>query len=218
MKRTWFNLAAVLLICFQLAQQVGGAPQQAPARSPRIAELARKVRSGDKRAVQMFWSKVRQEGAPLIEAISGDKDHQLVTFLWRAEVPVRNVLLISGLSNESYTRTEFSENVLSQLPGTDVWYRTFRVRSDARFTYRFSVNDSLVPSEEVKNPSTREAKFQSDPLNSKHVSGPGSASLVELPNAPPQPWFQPRHGTPSGRLTRIPFSSQVLGNQRTLTI
>lgn len=218
MKRTWFSLATLLLICVQPAQQASGFPQQAPPRSPRIAELARKVRSGDKRAVQLFWSKVRQEGAPLIESIPGDVDHLLVTFLWRAEVPVRNVLLISGLSNESYSRFEIPENVLSQLPGTDVWYRTFRVRSDARFTYRFSVNDSLVPSEEEKNPATREAKFQSDPLNSKHVSGPISASLVELPNAPPQPWFQPRQGTPSGRLTKIPFSSQVLGNQRTLTI
>ena len=213
--------ALLLVVCFQPGQQLVGSPQQASSsspRSPQIAELVRKVRSGDKRAVHVFWSKVRQEGTPLVETIPADTDHHLVTFLWRAESPVRSVLLISGLSNESYSRNVLPENLLSRLPGTDVWYRTVRVRSDARFTYRFSVNDSLVPAEEEKNPATREATFQPDPLNPRHASGPTSASLVELPNAPPQPWIQPRPGAPTGQLTKVPFPSQVLGNQRSLTI
>jgi enterochelin esterase family protein len=92
------------------------------------------------------------------------------------------------------------------------------VRSDARFTYRFSVNDSLVPSEEEKNPATREAKFQPDSLNPRHVSGPTSDSLIELPGAPPQHWIRPRHGAPTGQLRKVPFHSQTLGNERTLTI
>ena len=61
--------ALLLLICFL---QLIGSPQQTSSsspRSPRIAELARKVRNGDKRAVQLFWSKVRQKGAPLIESM-----------------------------------------------------------------------------------------------------------------------------------------------------
>jgi enterochelin esterase family protein len=92
------------------------------------------------------------------------------------------------------------------------------VRSDARFTYRFSVNDSLVPSEEEKNPETREANFQPDSLNPRHVSGPTSDSLIELPGAPPQHWIRPRHGAPTGQLRKVPFHSQTLGNERTLTI
>jgi enterochelin esterase family protein len=127
-------------------------------------------------------------------------------------------MLISGLSNLSYSRTTLPQNVLFRLPGTDVWYRTFRVRSDARFIYRFSVNDSLVPSDEEKAPATREAKFQPDPLNRRHAGGPTSESLVELPDAPPQPWFLPRAETPKGELKHVPFSSKILGNDRTLTI
>jgi enterochelin esterase-like enzyme len=92
------------------------------------------------------------------------------------------------------------------------------VRSDARFSYRFSVNDSLVPSEEEKDPGKREARFQRDPLNRRHVNGPTSDSLIELPDAPAQPWFQPRNGVPTGKLTTIPFRSRILGNERTLTI
>jgi hypothetical protein len=113
---SWFSLPLLLLLAF-------GSPQRAfsnSPRSPQIAELAHKVRAGDKRAVQLFWIRLRREGAPLIETIDTVKDHYLVTFLWRAESPVRNVLLISGLSNESYSRTVLSENLLTRLPGTDV--------------------------------------------------------------------------------------------------
>jgi enterochelin esterase family protein len=161
---------------------------------------------------------VQRQGTPLIEPIHSDKDHYLVTFLWRAESQVSNVLLISGLSNLSYSRTTLPQNLLSQLPRTDVWYRTYRVRSDARFVYRFSVNDSLVPSEEEKTPATREAKFQPDPLNRRHANGPTSDSLVELPDAPTQQWIQPRDETPKGQLKKLSFISKILGNERMLTI
>jgi enterochelin esterase family protein len=205
----------LLLLCFVPAHQQTASTSP---RSPQIAELARKVRSGDKRALQLFWSKLRKEGTPLIETIPTDTNHYLVTFIWRAEPAVHNVLLISGLSNESYGRTELPDNLLARLPGTDIWYRTYRVRSEARFTYLFSVNDSLVPAEEEKDPATREAKFQPDPLNPRHVNGPASDSLVELPSAPPQPWFQPRNDAPKGELRKTPFRSRILGNERTLTI
>lgn len=120
--------------------------------------------------MQRFWADIKKQGSPLIEPIPSDADHYLVTFLWRAEGPIRNVLLVSGLSNESYGRDVLRENLLIRLTTTDVWYRSYRVRSDARFTYSFSVNDSLVPSEEERAPAAREAKFQSDPLNRRPVN------------------------------------------------
>jgi len=218
----WFSLSAFfLLTCFGSSHQLNGARQSASSnspRSPQIAELARKLRVGDKHTLQRFWSSVQRQGTPLIEPIHSDKDHYLVTFLWRAKSRVGNVLLISGLSNLSYSRTTLPQNVLSRLPGTDVWFRTYRVRRDARFVYRFSVNDSLVPSEEEKAPATREAKFQPDPLNGRHVSGPTSDSLVELPDAPPQQWVLNRDETPKGQLKKSPFVSKILGNERMLTI
>src|SRR5919205_3324717 len=103
MKRI-LTLAALFLICFQPAQPLNGSPQRDSPRSPQIASLARKVRAGDKRAVRLFWDKLKSEGTPLIEPVPNDVDHQLVTFLWRDSTSVRNVLLVSGLSNESYGR------------------------------------------------------------------------------------------------------------------
>ena len=213
--------ALLLLISLGFPPLLIASPQHASSislRSPRMAQLARAARSEDKRAVHLFWTRVEREGTPLIEPIDTDTDHHFVTFLWRAKSPVRNVLLISGLSNGSYSRTELPQSILSRVPGTDVWFRTYRVRSDSRFTYRFSVNDSLVPAEEEKNPKTREARFQPDPLNPRQVSGPRSDSLVELPGAPPQPWVQPSSEAPTGELNKIPFRSRILGNERSLTI
>ena len=99
------RLSALLLICLGSAHQLIGSSQNASSgspRSPQIAELSRKLRSGDKRALALFWSKLQKEGAPLIETIPADSDHHLVTFVWRAASPVENVLLISGLTNESH--------------------------------------------------------------------------------------------------------------------
>ncbi len=97
---------------------VGGSqPLSSPPRSPRIAQLERAVRSGDKRGLQQFWADVQKQGTPLIEAIPSDADHYLVTFIWRAQGPVRNVLLISGLSNESYWRDVLPGNTLDSAYG-----------------------------------------------------------------------------------------------------
>ncbi len=218
--RKWFSFSALFLAtCLGSSHliEAQSASSSSPA-SPQLAELARKLRLGEKRALPQFWTNVQRQGTPLIEPIQSDKDHYLVTFLWRADSRIANVLLISGLSNLSYSRATLGQNVLSRLPGTDVWYRTYRVRSDARFTYRFSVNDSLVPWEEEKTPATREARFQPDPLNRRHVSGPTSDSLVELPDASPQEWYLPRDETPKGQLKKFPFVSKILRNERMLTI
>ncbi len=217
--RPWFSLAPLLFaaLFFAPATEFLAVPQP-PLQSPQIKALAERVRSGDKHAVQEFWTKIAISGTPLIEPIQSDRNHSLVTFLWRAKSPVSNVLLISGLSNSSYSKTVLHDNLLTQLPGTDVWYRTYRVRSDARFTYRLSVNDSLVPSEEEKDISNRESRFQPDPLNPRHVSGPTSDSLVELPHAPAQEWILPRKGIPTGELKKVTFASKILGNERSITI
>ncbi len=216
----FFLVTCVFLPCpLRGAARVGASELlSSPPRSPQIAQLESALRSGDKRSLQRFWTEVQEHGSPLIESIPSDVDHYLITFIWRARVPLRNVLLVSGLSNNSYGRDVLGENILIRLRGTDVWYRSYRVRSDARFTYSFSVNDSLVPSEEERSPDVREAKFQPDPLNRRHVSGPTSDSLVELPGAPPQEWFLPRDGVPKGTLKTVRFSSKILNDERQLTI
>src|SRR5688572_10157440 len=117
--RTWLSLATLFFaaLFFAPAPELLGVPQPA-LQSPQITALAESVRSGDKQAVQQFWAKIAVGGTPLIEPIRSDPNHYLVTFLWRATSPVSNVLLISGLSNWSYSKTVLQDNLLTQLPGT----------------------------------------------------------------------------------------------------
>src|SRR6267154_57916 len=184
--RVLFLTAWLLLSMATLPVRGQEGTGQRPVRSPRLTEVLAELHAGNSVAVQEFWQRMERDGTPLIERIPGDPWHYLTTFLWHAKEPITNVLLISGLSNNTYARGYVGQNLLSPLPGTDIWYRTYRVRSDARFTYELSVNDSLVPSEDEEHPDQRESRFRSDPLNPRHAAGPDSESLAELPDAPVQ--------------------------------
>lgn len=59
---------------------------------------------------------------------------------------------------KAMAREQLRENLMSQFPGTDIWFKTYRVRSDVRFTYKFSVDDSLVPEEDETSPTVRDRK------------------------------------------------------------
>lgn len=50
----------------------------------------------------------------------------LLTFLWRAKEDIRNVVVVGGVAGY-----DFTENQMSHLRETDLWYRTYKVRNDA---------------------------------------------------------------------------------------
>ena len=106
---------------------------------------------------------------------------------------------------------------LSRLPDTDLWYKSYRLRSDARVVYQFSPNDSLAAPSKLKP--EEQAKlaqnYRPDPLNPSRV---GEESVAELPAAPPQPWIKKRPGVPEGKLEEHQFKSTILGNERKLFV
>ena len=50
----------------------------------------------------------------------------LVTFLWRETEPLEHVVVVGGPSGFS-----LRQNLMTKLPGSDVWYRSYPVRSDS---------------------------------------------------------------------------------------
>ena len=56
-----------------------------------------------------------------------------MTFIWRGNPGTHNVGLLAPLSH-SPGMLNFP---LTRLPNTDVWYKTWKLRDDLRFTYRF---------------------------------------------------------------------------------
>jgi enterochelin esterase family protein len=185
--------------------------------SPRLALLAQRLESGDAGALDAFWRGIADRGAPLVERSSLDRD-ALVTFLWRGSGEVHHVVLFSTLFGYDY-----ESNRLRRLPRTDVWYRTYRVRSDARSIYWFSPNDPLTPLSE-EDWADRTSTWRPDPLNpSRHTDlwYPGGSdveelavSVLEMPDAPPRTWATKKPDVPAGSVAEHVVRSRILGNER----
>jgi enterochelin esterase family protein len=185
--------------------------------SPRLKQLQQALAAGNTTALELFWQEVAQQGTPLVEAVENNDEEVWVTFLWRAAEPVENVVVIGQLASGQ----NFAENRMAPLPKTNLWYKTCRLRSNLRAAYCLSPNDSLIPFHQVEDWAARTATWQPDPLNPRTLQVPEHEtllSILELPAAPPQPWFEPRPGVPTGDMVSHRLHSRILDNERTVWI
>lgn len=184
-------------------------------RSPRLLELQEARRHGaGPAAIAHFWQDVADRGTPLVEPIPGDDGHRIVTFLWRGDEATRGVLILGSIAQDA--RMEL-------LPGTDVWFRSYVLRRDLRFTYRLApVESDLVL--DAKAPGYDGGKIrrtaQIDPRNRRRhpPGGEPLLSVAVLPGAPPQPWVARRPGAPAGRVAEDSIRSAALDGRRWIAV
>jgi len=192
--------------------------------SPRIKTLQDRLQHRSVQEVETFWRKVSERGAPLIESLPGDERHRLVTFLWRGQEETRHVLIVGGVVPRwAYSKDSAEQKLMTRLSGTDVWYKTYRVRSDARVTYLLSPNDPLVedkksPTWQVDPLNPHRFEFKLDPENPQSPNVTPAVSVLSLPDAPPRRWTQPREGIAHGKITETRIASTLLGNERRLWV
>lgn len=155
--------------------------------SPRIAMLQQQIVAGKTAALDDFWDAITTEGAPLIEPIEDDRQHALVTFLWRADDAVEHVVLYSELLKGAWWNS-WSDALLAHLPDTNLYYRTYRIRTNLRFVYWLAPNHPLHHITDVVDWDTYLAHCQPDPLNPHRYAPPYGRvwSFVEMPDAPSQ--------------------------------
>jgi enterochelin esterase-like enzyme len=189
---------------------------RSPYAVPEIEALRRELPSPG--AVERFWRQVAQVGTPLVTPIANDDAHQLATFLWRGDATTQNVVVLGPSQSRPIT-----DYLMDHIPDTDVWRLTLKLPAGARFAYTLSINDPLVL--EGPRAAERAATQQADPLNPKkswnYAPGAGVheySSMAELPGAPPQPWISKRPGVPEGKVEHTHFKSDLLGNERKITI
>lgn len=200
--------AAVLLFCAfacHFAFSQSDLPWSTGVDSPHIEALRKQIESGNTGAVKQFWAEITARHAPLIEPIPGDTAHSLVTFLYRGSTDTKTVVLYCQM----IMGRDPSVNKLTELGATDVWFKTYSVRNDMRLGYSFIPN----PSADVgSNPNAGIA----DPLNPKAapLAPYMGKSVLELPDAPPQPWIAPRPGAASERIEEIRIRSKILSSER----
>lgn len=185
---------------------------------PAIEALQKELSSPQ--AVERFWQHVAKSGTPLVTPIADDNRHQLVTFLWRGNSDTKNVVVLGSFHTRPLT-----DYLMKHIPNTDVWHLTVKLPAGARFVYTLSANDPLVEEGPGPRAAERMATQQADPLNPKkswnYTQGASIheySSMVELPGAPPQPWIVKRPGIPEGKLESTRFKSDLLGNERKITI
>lgn len=186
--------------------------------SPRIVSLQQAITNGETGALATFWQEITEKGAPLIEAIEGDDKHHLVTFLWRDKGETKNVVIFAGPAGWDHAE----KNQMTRLLDTDLWYRTYQVRSDLRTVYMLSPNDPLT--ELAYGAQEFGTRLLADPLNPhkfvyiKDEEIPDdrdvAVSIIEMPGAPEQPWITSRPDVAKGRVEMYRLPSDILNNER----
>ncbi len=185
-----------------------------PLQSPRLQALALQLQAGGN--TEAFWQEVAQHGAPLVEPWS--ERERLVTFVWRGAQ--RSVRLFGSPSG--------NHESLQRLGASDVWWASFVMPSDVRLSYGFAPDVPNIDAPAQEQRRSILATLQRDPFNAR-TWGAGAdgappvdryqgRSVLQLADAPPQPWGQKRAGVPRGDLQRHWFTSQALGNGRDVWI
>ena len=131
-----------------------------PPLSPRLRTFHHDLVQGSSDALPTFWQTIAHQGTPLVEPIPDDPHSSLVTFLWHATESVQNVVVAGWL-----VPFDVTQNQMTQLLHTDLWYITYRLPNTLRATYFLSPNDSLTPYREEEHWEARHANWRADPLN-----------------------------------------------------
>ena len=203
------------------------APLKPVVESPRMQALRASLERGDAESVNSFWKEIKTTGAPLIEPIVGDRENMAVTFVWKGTAYTHNVLVL-WLPYVGVTPDEF---LMTRLGETDVWYKTIKVNRKMRLAYTLAPNAGRLRPMALGFDADAIAMIATaarpDPLNPKRyriepesVDAPEyrGNSVLEMPDAPPQPWIVRRPDVPEGRVEKHRFKSATLGNEREVAV
>lgn len=176
--------------------------------SPRLERLSQELEGGDRSALDRFWKEIEGH-APLIEEIPGHDDLVWATFLWRApNDATERVTMFGGLDVGD-------EKPLRRLADTALWYWTDALPRDSRFTYGFAINPPTTTPLSDTEDFLSAMIFRTDSRNPKQFN---DSALVELPDAPPQPWAENKPAVASGTLTEHSIRSEILDEERRIVI
>ena len=195
----------------------------APA-EPEVSPRIRQIKS--QADADVFWKEIGPNGSPLIEPIKDDPINRFTTFLWRGNADTQRVLL-----NFYNCSPDPVDCFLHHVGGTDVWYRTMRLDHRLRTTYLLTPNAPALShgtQTDADLLSQITVRSQRDPLNPKatwwdSAENPDlpvhrGSSILEMPDAPPQPWAGKRAGTPAGEIVKQDFASALLKNTRPIFV
>lgn len=167
----------------------------------RIGQLdgdSQTVADGRRNLAEEFWAS--HPSSPLLEETAADGC--TVTFLWRDAESEEVLLFVNRLTDES----DLAASLMDRVPGTDVWHLSYRMSTDWRASYSLHPRPAAHPWpwDPTDHVSVRRGLDHGlpDPLNRRRQRNRAGEwqSVVSLPDAPPQPWLEPRPGIPRTHL------------------
>ena len=172
--------------------------------SPGLSAVVKEFRAGNTTVLESFWRE-RQGKGPLVETIPDDSKQRRVTFLWRGSGERVEIVRV------------WHSKPLTRIQGTDLWYWTESLPSDAYFSYTFYVDVTVTKPSDAKGP---EQRFNVSIEKPDALNPPTDfvSSVLKLPDAPPWPWITPRPGAPRGTLHSNSLVSAKLKEERTFTV
>ncbi len=182
--------------------------------SPRIAALKKQIESGDLHATDAFWQEAVRAGTPLIEPAKDSAEDVIVTFVRRGDASTRSVALLAPLTKAP----GIPSLQLKRLLNTNVWYGSWQMKNDLRFTYRLALDMN-----QGENP---QKSATVDPLNPRKMEisfeGGGIPTaqffIASMPHAPDERWITRQVDVPMGKVEEHAVKSAQMGNERKLWI
>ena len=197
-------------VCCAGSLHAQAAPGRDTLSSQTIERIRKKIEAGNTNTDE-FWKSIEKTGTPLVEP--ADSRYDLVTFLWHGANDTRNVYV-----NQTFEGPGSRNQTMRQLGASDIWYVTFKVPKGARYEYQLEPN-------RPSSPETERLTRQVDPLNhGRKYECPAEPStyhcysVVELPEAVPQPWLAKRPGVAIGSIEKKKIHSAIQNVDRDLTV
>lgn len=183
-----------------------------------IKKLKLNIQNDEKKALNEFLEFLKEKGNPIIEPIIDEPDYSLVTIFHFAEQPINNVLIISRIL-PALTDENIEEHLLDRIRNTNLWYGTYKVRNDIKFSYNLFPNDSLLIGCKERCKNMRADKFNQNKLT---FNRPGSFKVeipyVKMPNSDENFWIEKRISIPKGTITKYKFESSYFIEPRVINV
>jgi enterochelin esterase family protein len=184
-------------------------------RSSIISNLEDRIQKGDATALQNFWNEIENKGTPLIEEIEGDSENNLVTFIYRAEEGIENVVFIPPVGMD-----KLQENKMERLLETDLWYISCKMRNDVHFCYYFSPNDPLDDDWEKRGDRMVHDIYNKNRIIFKDENGKKDniRCYVTMPKAEEYFWNRENKDVPKGSIYEHQLKSENLEKERRVRV
>jgi len=186
--------------------------------SPRISRLQKEIKLDKTEGVSKFWKEIEKSGTPIFEEIEGEDKYNIITFLFREEEKVKNIICYNLFVTE-----DINEGLLERIEDTDIYFKSYKILKGIRDTYCLSKNNPLEPKNPIENIFKYGHLVFSDPFNSKLYQFEADGFQLPLnefesPDAPPQPWYGERTNIDHGKVEKFTSHSEVLNKKRQILV